>query len=112
MVLDADRGGPGIASPYRIRPVDFYGGERLILPASTPAPPWATSANGIAAAPGLPDPVGNGIEKLRALPQVGDHAGKGHGRTEVTVPGSHFIQEGSGPANGRAVAEWMKANSL
>jgi haloalkane dehalogenase len=33
-------------------------------------------------------------------------------QTEVTVPGSHFIQEDSGPAIGRAVAEWMKANSL
>jgi haloalkane dehalogenase len=29
---------------------------------------------------------------------------------EVTVPGSHFIQEDSGPAIGRAVAGWMKAN--
>ncbi len=33
-------------------------------------------------------------------------------QTEVTVPGSHFIQEDSGPAIGRAVAAWMKANSL
>jgi haloalkane dehalogenase len=33
-------------------------------------------------------------------------------QTEVTVPGSHFIQEHSGPAIGRAVAGWMKANSL
>jgi haloalkane dehalogenase len=33
-------------------------------------------------------------------------------QTEVTVPGSHFIQEDSGPAIGRAVAGWMKANSL
>jgi haloalkane dehalogenase len=33
-------------------------------------------------------------------------------QTEVTVPGSHFIQEDSGPAIGRAVANWMKANSL
>jgi hypothetical protein len=33
-------------------------------------------------------------------------------RTEVTVPGSHFIQEDSGPAIGRAVAGWMKANAL
>jgi haloalkane dehalogenase len=33
-------------------------------------------------------------------------------QTEVTVPGSHFIQEDSGPAIGRAVADWMKANSL
>ena len=33
-------------------------------------------------------------------------------QTEVTVPGSHFIQEDSGPVIGRAVANWMKANSL
>ena len=33
-------------------------------------------------------------------------------QTEVTVPGSHFIQEDSGPAIGRAVADWMKANAL
>jgi haloalkane dehalogenase len=33
-------------------------------------------------------------------------------QTEVTVPGSHFIQEDSGPAIGRAVAGWMKANAL
>jgi haloalkane dehalogenase len=33
-------------------------------------------------------------------------------QTEVTVSGSHFIQEDSGPAIGRAVAEWMKVNSL
>ncbi|MGH6704816.1 MAG: haloalkane dehalogenase [Bradyrhizobium sp.] len=33
-------------------------------------------------------------------------------QTEVTVPGSHFIQEDSGPAIGHAVAAWMKANSI
>ena len=33
-------------------------------------------------------------------------------QTEVTVPGSHFIQEDSGPAIGQAIAAWMKANSL
>jgi haloalkane dehalogenase len=33
-------------------------------------------------------------------------------QTEVTVSGSHFIQEDSGPAIGRAVADWMKANSI
>jgi haloalkane dehalogenase len=33
-------------------------------------------------------------------------------QTEVTVPGSHFIQEDSGPAIGRAVAGWMTANAL
>jgi haloalkane dehalogenase len=35
-----------------------------------------------------------------------------HNQSEVTVPGSHFIQEDSGPAIGEAVAEWMKANGL
>jgi haloalkane dehalogenase len=29
-------------------------------------------------------------------------------QTEVTVPGSHFIQEDSGPAIGQAVAAWMR----
>jgi haloalkane dehalogenase len=33
-------------------------------------------------------------------------------QTEVTVPGSHFIQEDSGPAIGRAVGDWMKVNAL
>jgi haloalkane dehalogenase len=33
-------------------------------------------------------------------------------QTEVTVPGSHFIQEDSGPAIGRAVAGWIKAKGL
>jgi haloalkane dehalogenase len=33
-------------------------------------------------------------------------------QTEVTVPGSHFIQEDSGPAIGQAVAGWMKVHSL
>jgi haloalkane dehalogenase len=33
-------------------------------------------------------------------------------QTEVTVPGSHFIQEDSGLAIGRAVADWMTAHSL
>ena len=33
-------------------------------------------------------------------------------QTEVTVPGSHFIQEDSGPAIGQAVANWIKANAL
>jgi haloalkane dehalogenase len=33
-------------------------------------------------------------------------------QTEVTVAGSHFIQEDSGPAIGRAVAGWIKANAL
>jgi haloalkane dehalogenase len=33
-------------------------------------------------------------------------------QTEVTVAGSHFIQEDSGPAIGKAVADWMNANAL
>jgi haloalkane dehalogenase len=33
-------------------------------------------------------------------------------QTEVTVAGSHFIQEDSGPAIGRAIAGWMTANGL
>ena len=33
-------------------------------------------------------------------------------QTEVTVPGTHFIQEDSGPAIGQAIASWMKANAL
>jgi len=31
---------------------------------------------------------------------------------EVTVAGSHFIQEDSGPAIGKAIADWMSAHSL
>ena len=33
-------------------------------------------------------------------------------QTEVTVSGSHFIQEDSGPQIGRAVADWIKAHKL
>ena len=33
-------------------------------------------------------------------------------QTEVTVPGSHFIQEDSGPAIGQAIATWIKAEGL
>jgi haloalkane dehalogenase len=33
-------------------------------------------------------------------------------QTEVTVPGSHFIQEESGAAIGRAIADWMTAKSI
>ena len=33
-------------------------------------------------------------------------------QTEVTVPGSHFIQEDSGAAIGRAIADWMIAKSI
>jgi len=33
-------------------------------------------------------------------------------QTEVTVSGSHFIQEDSGPAIGRAIADWIKENAI
>ncbi len=33
-------------------------------------------------------------------------------QAEVTVPGSHFIQEDSASAIGKAIAEWIAANSL
>jgi haloalkane dehalogenase len=33
-------------------------------------------------------------------------------QTEVTVSGSHFIQEDSGAAIGKAIADWMTAHSL
>jgi haloalkane dehalogenase len=31
---------------------------------------------------------------------------------EVTVPGSHFIQEDSGPTIGKEIADWMTAGAL
>jgi haloalkane dehalogenase len=33
-------------------------------------------------------------------------------QAEVTVPGSHFIQEDSGSAIGKAIAAWMTAHSI
>src|SRR6202453_4963447 len=33
-------------------------------------------------------------------------------QTEGTVPGSHFIQEDSGPAIGRRVGDWIKASAI
>ena len=33
-------------------------------------------------------------------------------QTEVTVPGTHFIQEDSGPAIGKAIAAWMDKNRV
>lgn len=33
-------------------------------------------------------------------------------QTEVTVPGSHFIQEDSGPAIGQAITAWMNAHGI
>jgi haloalkane dehalogenase len=43
---------------------------------------------------------------------VRDFCRRWKNQTEVTVPGSHFIQEDSGPAIGQAVSAWMKANAL
>ena len=64
--------------------------------------------------------AGNDLPKLFVNAEPGailigaprDFCRSWHNQTEVTVPGSHFIQEDSGPAIGRAVADWMKANSL
>src|ERR1700743_3830585 len=33
-------------------------------------------------------------------------------QTEVTVPGSHFLHEDSGPAIGKAIATWMRDHAL
>jgi haloalkane dehalogenase len=62
----------------------------------------------------------NGIPKLFVNAEPGailigaprDFCRSWKNQTEVTVSGSHFIQEDSGPAIGRAVADWIKANSL
>ena len=62
----------------------------------------------------------NGIPKLFVNAEPGailigpvrDFCRSWKNQTEVTVPGSHFIQEDSGPAIGQAAAEWMKANSI
>jgi haloalkane dehalogenase len=43
---------------------------------------------------------------------VGDFCRNWQNQTEVTVSGSHFIQGDSGPAIGRAVADWIKTNSI
>src|SRR6202163_2638359 len=64
--------------------------------------------------------AGNGIPKLFVnaepgailLGAVRDFCRSWKNQTEVTVAGSHFIQEDSGPAIGRPVAGWMKANAL
>jgi haloalkane dehalogenase len=64
--------------------------------------------------------AGNDIPKLFVNAQPGailigtprDYCRSWKNQTEVTVPGSHFIQEDSGPAIGRAVAGWIRANSL
>jgi haloalkane dehalogenase len=64
--------------------------------------------------------AGNGLPKLFVNADPGailvgaprDFCRSWNNQTEVTVPGSHFIQEDSGPAIGEAVANWIKANSL
>jgi haloalkane dehalogenase len=64
--------------------------------------------------------AGNDIPKLFVNAEPGailigavrDFCRSWKNQTEVTVPGSHFIQEDSGPAIGRAVAGWMRANRL
>jgi haloalkane dehalogenase len=62
----------------------------------------------------------NGIPKLFVNAEPGailigaprDFCRSWKNQTEVTVAGSHFIQEDSGPVIGRAVAGWMTANGL
>jgi len=68
----------------------------------------AAYADWLATTPGLPklfvnaDPgvilIGAQREFCRAWPD----------QTEVTVPGSHFLQEDSGPEIGRAIAAWLR----
>jgi haloalkane dehalogenase len=43
---------------------------------------------------------------------VRDFCRNWNNQREVTVPGSHFIQEDSGAAIGRAIAEWMQVHSI
>jgi haloalkane dehalogenase len=64
--------------------------------------------------------AGNTIPKLFVNAEPGailigasrDFCRSWNNQSEVTVAGSHFIQEDSGPDIGRAVADWMKANGL
>jgi haloalkane dehalogenase len=64
--------------------------------------------------------AGNDIPKLFVNAEPGailigavrDFCRSWKNQTEVTVPGVHFIQEDSGPAIGRAIADWMKAHSI
>jgi haloalkane dehalogenase len=64
--------------------------------------------------------AGNTIPKLFVNAEPGailigasrDFCRSWNNQSEVTVAGSHFIQEDSGPEIGRAVADWMKANRL
>ena len=61
---------------------------------------------------GLPQLFVNAEPGAILIGPVRDFCRTWKNQTEVTVPGSHFIQEDSGPAIGRAVAEWMKAHSI
>jgi haloalkane dehalogenase len=62
----------------------------------------------------------NGVAKLFVNAEPGailigavrDFCRSWKNQTEVTVPGSHFIQEDSGPVIGRAIAGWIEANSV
>jgi haloalkane dehalogenase len=64
--------------------------------------------------------AGNDIPKLFVNAEPGailigavrDFCRSWKNQTEVTVPGVHFIQEDSGPAIGRAIADWMTAHSI
>jgi haloalkane dehalogenase len=64
--------------------------------------------------------AGNDIPKLFVNAEPGailigaprDFCRSWKNQTEVTVPGSHFIQEDSGPAIGRVIAAWMTAHGL
>jgi haloalkane dehalogenase len=64
------------------------------------------------AANGLPKLFVNAEPGAILIGALRDFCRSWNKQTEVTVPGSHFIQEDSGPAIGRAVASWMRANSL
>src|SRR5882724_857637 len=57
-------------------------------------------------------PLANAEPGAILIGAVRDFCRSWKNQTEVTVPGSHFIQEDPGPAIGRAVADWMKANSI
>lgn len=64
--------------------------------------------------------AGNGLPKLFVNAEPGailigavrDFCRTWKNQTEVTVPGVHFVQEDSGPAIGRVIADWMKAHSI
>jgi len=64
--------------------------------------------------------AGNEIPKLFVNAEPGasligavrDFCRSWNNQIEITVPGSHFIQEDSGPAIGKAVSSWMQASSI